>query len=65
MFGFFTEGIKAGLDVATDSLDLAFGDGEGPSKEDVAKLADAGFNIGAMAVAFGVGEDVIARLLKE
>ena len=65
MFGFLTDGIKAGLNVASDSFGLMVGEGDGPSKDDIAEALDAGLTIGGIAAAFGVGEDVIARILED
>ncbi|MDH5453658.1 MAG: hypothetical protein OEX14_09925 [Paracoccaceae bacterium] len=65
MFDLFTKPITDALDVAGDSVDWFFGDGEGPSREKVASLISAGLTVAAIAHGFGVAEDVIERLLPD
>jgi hypothetical protein len=46
------------------SIGEGFVEGRGPSKQQVAQLFDDGMTIGAIAVGFDVGIDVIEALLE-
>ena len=64
-FGFFTDAIETALDVTTESFDWMFGQGEGPSRHNVAKLISAGLTVAAIAQGFGVAESVIEKLIEQ
>lgn len=62
MFNIFTDAIEAGLSVASDTFDVMIGEGEGPTRRNVAQLLDAGLTVAAIAQGFGVAESVIEEL---
>jgi hypothetical protein len=65
MFGVFDDAVKSAVNVVGDTWDAMLGDGEGPTRSDVAKLISSGMEIAAVAAALGVGEDVVQSLLEE
>lgn len=60
MFGLLVDPIKNALSVVESVFD-----GDGPTKEQVAKLIDDGVSIAVIAATFGVAEDVITTLLDD
>lgn len=51
------------FDTVEDAFDYIVDDGEGPSRENVEKLIDAGLTVAAISDGFGVAESVIEALL--
>lgn len=60
MFGFFTDAVENALTVGEKLITL-----EAPTKREIAKLADAGLSIAAIAGIVGVSADVVEAALEE
>ena len=65
MFDLLTKPIEAALNVAGDTFNMLIGEGDGPSRENVAELISAGLTVAAIAHGFGVAEDVIYSLIEK
>lgn len=62
MFKFITDTAQSLVDVTCDSVDYVMGDGDGPSRNDVANLLAAGMTVAAVAAVTGLAVDVIEEI---
>jgi len=60
MFDFFTDAVENTLDIGSNLLD-----GELPSKNQVAKLVDAGLSVYAISEVTGLATDVIESMRED
>ena len=64
MFGIFKDTATAALNVTGDTLETLVG-GDGPSKEDLATLIDAGLTVAAISEGLGISQEVLEKILAD
>lgn len=65
MFGIISDFVEATVDTVADTVDYALGEGEGPTRANVKKMVSSGLSIYVIALAFGVGVDIIEDLIED